>query len=217
MLKVKICGIREAEHAIYASKLHVDYLGFVFVENVRRQLTQDSGFELIQQYRQGIMSNSPELVGLFANQSLKFVNDTVRKCKLDMVQLCGSETPDYWNSIDVPVIKQIRVKQEQNKEITRLGIIESISQILDKNCIPILDHEEKGQLGGTGNAFDWSIIEGLSLEYKFILAGGLKPNNVNLAIEKVKPWGLDVSSGVESNGIKDEKKILEFINKIHGK
>lgn len=217
MLKVKICGIREAEHAIYASKLHVDYLGFVFVENVRRQLTQDSGFELIQQYRQGIMSNSPELVGLFANQSLKFVNDTVRKCKLDMVQLCGSETPDYWNLIDVPVIKQIRVKQEQNKEITRLGIIESISQILDKNCIPILDHEEKGQLGGTGNAFDWSIIQGLSLEYKFILAGGLKPNNVNLAIEKVKPWGLDVSSGVESNGIKDEKKILEFINKIHGK
>ena len=81
----------------------------------------------------------------------------------------------------------------------------------------ILDHEEKGQLGGTGNAFDWSIIEGLSLEYKFILAGGLKPNNVNLAIEKVKPWGLDVSSGVVSNGIKDEKKILEFINKIHGK
>ncbi|MCH2303975.1 MAG: phosphoribosylanthranilate isomerase [SAR202 cluster bacterium] len=216
MPKIKICGIREPQHAIYASKLHVDYLGFVFVENVRRQLTQNSGYELLQKYRQGITSHSPKLVGLFANQSLKFVNNTVQKCKLDMVQLCGEETSDYWKLVDVPVIKQIRVQQEQNKEIAKTNIVENISQILDRKCIPILDHQEKGQLGGTGNAFDWSIIEGLSLKYNFILAGGLKSNNVNLAIEKVKPWGLDVSSGVESNGIKDEKKILEFVNKIHG-
>ena len=217
MPKVKICGIREPKHAIFASKLKVDYLGFVFVENVRRQLTQDVGSDLIQKYRESIISSYSSLVGLFANQSLKFVNDTVNKCKLDMVQLCGSEPPEYWDLIDVPVIKQIKVKKEKNTENSRLKIVEQICQIKDRNCIPILDHQEEGHLGGTGNSFDWSIIEGLSLKYDFILAGGLKSNNVNLAIEKINPWGLDVSSGVEVNGIKDENKILEFVNKIHKK
>ncbi|MBN19049.1 MAG: N-(5'-phosphoribosyl)anthranilate isomerase [Chloroflexi bacterium] len=215
MPRVKICGIKETEHAIYASKLNVDYLGFVFVENVRRQLTQDTAYELIENYREFTLRESPSLVGLFANQSLKFVNDTVRKCKLDMVQLCGAESLDFCKLIDVPVIKQIKVDKELIKNKSK--IIDSIIEVINYGSIPILDHSERGKLGGTGHSFDWSVIEGLSVEYDFILAGGLNPSNVRQAIRKVNPWGLDVSSGIETNGVKDKTKILEFINKIREK
>ena len=190
-------------------------MGFVFVPGVRRNIPVDQAETLISDYKRDILSGSPSLVGLFANQTIEDVNEIVSRCELDYVQLCGDEDSNYWEDIEARVIKQIKVPTNLNDN----EVVDLINLSLDKTvkagAIPLLDRFEEGKLGGTGKVFDWSILQGISEKYDFMLAGGLTPDNVSEAIRVATPWAVDVSSGVEKNGDKDEYLIIEFSKSVN--
>ena len=206
MTHLKICGLRDSRHALVAAESGADLLGFVFVEGVRRQLTPAQGAEIIAQYRRAYGSGGPKLVGLFANQPADFVNRVAADCGLDFAQLCGDERPDYWDRVTPGIIKQIKVRPDAAIERTK----ERVDEVIAAGHRALLDAYEPGHLGGTGTSFDWSIARSIANEHEVVLAGGLTPENVREAIVTVGPWGVDVSSGVETDGIKDEAKIRAF-------
>ncbi len=210
MTRVKICGLRDADSAAAAADAGADYLGFVFVEGVRRQLTPAQGARVIEGYRASRGAGSgPGLVGLFANQPAGFVNEVARECGLDCVQLCGDEGPDYWRLIEPAVIRQVRVRSGAPDAGDRT--IERVEAVLGAGHRALLDSDEPGQLGGTGRAFDWSIARRVAAGRDIVLAGGLTPQTVGDAIRAVRPWGVDVSSGVETGGDKDHAKVRAFV------
>ena len=210
MTKLKICGLRQSDHALAAREAGADFLGFVFVPGVRRQLSEEAAREVIEDYRRRAGHGGPSLVGLFANQPLEEVNQIVESCRLDFVQLCGDEPPEYWASVSARVIKQLRVRQDGPAS----RVIETIGRRLDEvvsgGHLAVLDTHQEGTLGGTGRTFDWSIARSVGRSFDFLLAGGLSPENVEDAIDSAAPWGVDVSSGVETDGVKDPAKIAAF-------
>ena len=210
MTRFKICGLREVEHAVAGARAGASFLGFVFVPGVRRQLTVERARAVIEGYRHVLGGDGPRLVGLFANQTEDEVNTTVRRCGLDLAQLCGDESPDYWGRIDAAVIKQIKVRDAGSKEATVARATEAVQEALDAGAMALLDTYEPGALGGTGRSFDWSVAGAIAAESDVMVAGGLTPSNVQDAIATVRPWGVDVSSGVETDGVKDIAKIVAF-------
>jgi len=218
MTRLKICGLREARHARAAADAGADFLGFVFVPGVRRQLPESEGRRVIDEYRDSHPSGGPKVVGLFANQPLEEVNRMAKSCGLDMVQLCGDELPDYWEQVDVPVIRQIKVRDDGQHDRTTALVTESVAEVVAHGHIASLDSHKSGSHGGTGRKFDWSIASKVAGHHDFLLAGGLDLDNVNDAIESVAPWGVDVSSGVETNAVKDLEKITAFASRVraHG-
>ena len=212
MTLVKICGMGDPATASVAADAGADLMGFVFVEGVRRQLTPERGAAIISGYRKGRRCPGPGLVGLFANQPAGFVNEVARTCRLDFVQLCGDEGPDYWQRMEVAVIRQIKVRMDEPgiDDVTS-RLMEDVNRVRGAGHRPLLDAYEPGQLGGTGSTFDWSIARTVAASRKIILAGGLTPDNVGAAIEMVAPWAVDVSSGVETDGEKDHFKIRAFL------
>jgi phosphoribosylanthranilate isomerase len=215
MTKLKICGLRETDHVQAAVAAGADFLGFNFVPGVRRQLALDRARELIQQYRQHVQPEGPQVVGLFANQSLDDVNDTVRHCGLDMAQLCGDEPPEYWQQVEVPVIKQVKVHDTGHHDAVVSEVLRSVEAVVSHGCVAHLDKHREGSLGGTGQTFDWSIAAEVAERYEFLLAGGLTPENVGQAMSVAGPWGVDVSSGIETEGVKDSAKIARFAEEVH--
>ena len=214
MTRLKICGLREARHAEAAADAGADFLGFNFVPGVRRQLSEEQGKRIIEEYRAGRGAGGPRVVGLFANQPLEEVNRIARSCRLDMAQLCGDEPADYWDRVDVPVIRQIKVRDDGDKERTTAHVIDRAKEVVDQGHVALLDSHRSGSLGGTGRTFDWAIARAVAGHHDFLLAGGLDPENVGEAIESVGPWGVDVSSGVETDGIKDTAKIAAFAEQV---
>ncbi len=214
MTKFKICGLRNANHAIAAAKLGADFLGFVFVPEVRRQVSVQQAKTIVQSYRSVNGNGGPKLVGLFANQTPEQVNSICEYSSLDIAQLCGNESPEYWRQIRVPIIKQIRVKELGSRESTVTDVLCKVEEVVNNGHIALLDNYEKGTLGGTGRCFDWSVAREISEHHDFLLAGGLSPDNVHQAIIESHPWGVDVSSGVETKGIKDPKKIAAFARSV---
>ena len=210
MTKLKICGLRKADHALAAREAGADFLGFNFVPGVRRQLSKEAGREVIEDYRRRTGHGGPSLVGLFANQPLEEVNQIVEDCRLDFAQLCGDEPPEYWQRITAQVIKQIRVRQDgpTSKVIESIG--RRLDEVVSRGHVALLDTHQDGALGGTGRTFDWSIARSLGRSFDFMLAGGLSPENVEDAIGAAAPWGVDVSSGVETDGVKDPARIADF-------
>lgn len=212
MTKVKICGLKKLEHALIATESGADFLGFVFVEGVRRQISSIDAYEIIRQLKENYTGKLPELVGLFANQGSSYVNQVVSQCGLDRVQLCGDEDSKYWSTINSPIIKQVKMDVENEREDILRHIKQKVDEIRDAGHMPLLDSYERGALGGTGKTFDWSMAKLVSGNQRIILAGGLTSDNVNIAINTVQPWAVDVSSGVETDGQKDELKVRNFIN-----
>ncbi len=212
MTVVKICGVRDPVTAAVAADAGADLLGFVFVEDVRRQLTPGDGAAIISRYREARRSPGPGLVGLFANQPAGFVNEVTRACRLDFVQLCGDEGADYWQRMETAIIRQIKVRLDEPGLADITGrLLEDVDLVQRAGHRAMLDAYEPGQLGGTGSTFDWSIARAVAANRKIILAGGLTPDNVGTAIETVAPWAVDVSSGVETDGEKDHSKIWAFL------
>mgnify|MGYP001161283096 FL=1 len=211
----KICGIKDLNSAITATQSGAAFLGFVFVPNVRRNISIDHAEVLISEYKKNISFGSPSLVGLFANQAIEDVNKIVSRCELDYVQLCGDEDSDYWSDIKARIIKQIKVPTNlnDNEVIDLLNL--SLDETVKSGAIPLLDRFEEGKLGGTGKVFDWNILKGISEKYDFMLAGGLTADNVSEAIRIAAPWAVDVSSGVERNGDKDESLIVKFAQSVN--
>ena len=208
-IPVKICGLKSADAAIVASDAGADYLGFNFVEGVRRQLQPEDGIRIITDYRAGRKTqNKPGIVGLFLNQDPDFVNDLSRNAGLDYLQLCGDEDADYISKIELPVFKMVRVKSGSTPD----DLDNLVSPFLDAGHGIVLDRYDKATPGGSGLAFDWSAAEGIADRNRVLLAGGLTPENVQSAIHQLSPWGVDVASGVETNGVKDPVRIKAFIN-----
>ncbi|MBM3956585.1 MAG: phosphoribosylanthranilate isomerase [Gemmatimonadetes bacterium] len=210
--RVKICGLRTAEHALAAADAGADCLGFVFVEGVRRQLQPDLARRLVSAYRAARGPGGPALVGLFRNQPPAWVNDVIRDLGLDFAQLCGDEGPDYAARLAVPAIRQVLVRPDTGPDELR----SRVCGVLETHAMVVLDRFDPHSPGGGGKAFDWRAATGVAPVPGVLLAGGLTPDNVAGAVRLLRPWGLDVSTGVETDGVKDPEKIRAFIAAARG-
>ena len=206
---VKICSLRDADTALSAAKSGADFVGLNFVEGVRRQLKVMEGAAVVARYRLRADRNKypTKFVGLFRNQPADWVNEVSKRVVLDYVHLCGDEDETYMRSMWRPILKQVRIRPG----MTGTALAAEVQNHLDAGRMVVLDHYDEKTLGGAGKTFDWSIAKGIASRDGVLLAGGLDPYNVASAVEMLRPWGVDVSSGVETDGEKDRNKIREFI------
>ncbi len=215
MTRFKICGLRDAPNSLVAAESGADFLGFNFVEGVRRQLEPSEGDEVISEFRMSFDGDAmPKIVGLFANQTAEFVNGVAHRCGLDYAQLCGDEPPEFWNDLAVPVIRQVKVREDLWRSDAVSAATRQVAEALDAGHMALLDKHQPGALGGTGKTFDWNIAREVAPDHAVLVAGGLHPQNVAEAIRIAAPWGVDVSSGVETGGVKDAEKIRAFASAV---
>jgi len=203
LIRIKICGITRKEDALLASKLGAWAVGFIFVKNTPRYISPENAAEIIE-----ILPRNIEKIGVFADISLEKINNIAIETKITKIQLHGKESPEFCENLakltGKEIIKAIRVKSEDDLKL--------ITQYKDKVSFVLLDSYCENNLGGTGKIFDWEIAK-KAKEYgiPIILAGGLNPDNAKQAYEIVKPYALDISSGVEvSKGIKDPEKLRKL-------
>jgi phosphoribosylanthranilate isomerase len=214
MIRLKICGLRDADNAVKAAEAGADFLGFIFVPGARRRVSVDRARAIVEEYRCRHGSGGPRLVGLFADQPADEVDRTARRVGLDLAQLCGDEGPDYWRELSVPIIKQIKVRDQRERDQAVAETLRRVKEVVGHGHLASLDKYHRGAKGGTGRAFDWTIAADVAGRHDFLLAGGLTPENVAEAIATVGPWGVDVSSGVETEGVKDARKIASFADEV---
>jgi phosphoribosylanthranilate isomerase len=142
------------------------------------------------------------------------VKSFAEQCNLDWVQLSGNEPWQYCLQLERPVIKVVRVARNYSHEIICENLTLGSKILAGQPYLFMLDTSAKDKYGGTGKAFDWNQAKIISERFPVIVAGGLNQENVSAAIEMIKPWGVDVSSGVETKGVKDVKKIEQFIKAV---
>ncbi len=196
MVKVKICGLTCVEDALAAVEAGADALGFVFDQG-RHQVTPEQAHAII-----AALPPFVNIVGIFVNEDPSVVCQIADLCWLDTLQFQGDEPPDYCTSFSQRVIKGFKVKDENS--LARLEEYDVAAYLLDSHVA--------GLSGGTGHTFNWELAWGLSTSRPIILAGGLTPANVSRALSMVRPYAVDVSSGVENeSGGKDYQKMVEFV------
>ena len=221
MTLVKICGIKDVANAMAAVEAGADFLGFVFAPSKRR-ITPEKAREIIEAVRRHKPQSGtpiPEIVGVFVNSSIGEVLKIAEYCQLDRVQLSGDESWEYCCEIERPVMKVIHVHGKTRRERSRNDEIRSVVSEIEKGykLIPperltyLLDSRVGNTFGGTGKTFDWKIAAEIAKTFPVIVAGGLTPENVGELVRRVKPFGVDVSGGVETDGKKDALKIKEFV------
>lgn len=195
-MKVKICGITTVEAAEHAVAAGADFIGFVFADSKRR-IDKQKAKEIAS-----VLPSTIKKVGVFVNESPETIEDIAKTVRLDYVQLHGDESPEYCQQLSYPVIKAFQVKAKSD-----------FNDIAAYPCAYYLLDSPAGKYrGGNGETFDWELAKDVTnLEGKVILAGGLHAGNVQQAIAEVHPIGVDVSSGVETDGAKDLEKITAFI------
>jgi len=211
MTRVKICGITEADQALAAAEAGADFIGLVFAPS-KRQVTVDKAGEIILALKR--LPSPPLVVGVFVNTPAHEVNRIAECCRLDWVQLSGDEPWEYCKDIERPIIKAIHVPNQGHEE----EIVDNLSlghKLLNGRAfVCLLDSQVEGSYGGMGQTFDWGLVGQVSKRFPVIIAGGLSTENVDQAIKLVRPWGVDVSSGVETEGVKDVAKIKAFIQAV---
>lgn len=203
---IKICGLRRVEDIEYANLLKPDYIGFIFATS-KRQISKEEA----RQFKE-MLSSEIKTVGIFVNQDIDDIIDISKTASLDVVQLHGDEDQIYVDKLreslkeikrDIEVWKAIRVKNIDSLEEIKSLKVDGI----------LLDTYSKEAYGGLGESFDWDIVRGLKTDTKLILAGGIDENNIKEAKGRVKPDIIDVSSGVETDGFKDYKKMKLLIER----
>ncbi len=204
--KIKFCGLSRPEDIAAAAVLRPDYIGFVFAKKSRRYVTRKLAkdlrkrLEAMQIKMYGVLSTS--VVGVFVNEPVSGVAKLMNDGVIDIAQLHGSEDEDYIASLreltDKPIIKAFRIDTKEDTEKARASGADLI--LLDSGS------------GGTGTAFDWQLLVGMDRDY--ILAGGLDPDNVAEAVSTLHPFGVDVSSGIETDGHKDAAKMKAFAKAV---
>lgn len=200
-VRVKICGITDFKTAMAAVDAGADALGFVFAESPRK---------IDGEKARSIATQLPPFVakvGVFVDAPAEVVRQIVLYCGLDAIQLHGNESPEYCLQVRETgrkIIKAVAVRDYES-----LSLVEHypVDAVLADTFIP-------GKAGGTGKSFNWKYLANNKLSLPLILAGGLAPENVRQAIAEVKPYAVDVSSSVETNGVKDTDKIRAFIRRV---
>ncbi len=202
--RIKICGITRKEDALAIASMGVDALGFIFVEKSPRHVPPDQAAEIVASLPPFVTT-----VGVFVNPSAELVNEVAGACRLDLVQLHGEEPPTLCSSIYRRCMKAIRVRDASD-----LAMIDKYRGLVSGF---LLDTWSREAHGGTGKTFDWRLAaEAVQMaDAPVVLAGGLNPANVVEAVKQVRPWGVDLNSGVEkAPGIKDATLVKEAIDRL---
>ncbi len=208
MKQIKICGLSKPEDIAVVNNLKPEYVGFVFAKSSRKVTKQ------LAMVLKALLDPSIKTVGVFVNESHAEIIEIVGANIIDVVQLHGNEDEEY--------IEKLRqnMSNEIIKSVSVGGSEEGVPNNVDKY---LLDTFSEKEAGGTGKTFDLQLLDNLEINKPFFVAGGLTPENVTEIIDKVKVskhkdlfCGVDISSGVETNGIKDSLKIEKFINEVRG-
>ena len=196
MTKIKFCGLTRVEDIKIANEIFPEFIGFVFAKKSRRYITTEKAAELKKILRREIFS-----VGVFVDEKIEIVADLAKKNIFDLIQLHGAEDENYISELknftDKKIIKAVQIKNADD-----LKLAENFSSdfiLLDSGA-------------GTGKKFDWEILK--NFHQKYFLAGGLNPENISNAIKILNPFAVDVSSGIETDGVKDAEKMKKFIEKV---
>ena len=212
MTWVKICGISDIVSAIAASQAGTDYLGMIFASS-KRQVSLENALKIVAAVRQ--LDSPPQIVGVFVNQPAAEVNQIADYCQLDWVQFSGGESWDYCQQIEIPLIKVFHIDANARHAEIVTEIWKGYRLIIPpKQLICLLDSAVNGAYGGTGTPVNWQMAKAVAEKFSVMIAGGLMPDNVGELLQVIKPWGVDVSSGVETNGKKDVLKIKNFIEVV---
>ena len=193
MTKIKLCGLSRPRDILAANQLRPEYIGFVFAPKSSRYISSGQAWELI-----ALLTPQIRTVGVFVNERIDRVEELLNSGVIDMAQLHGSEAADYIRQLRTrtgkPVIQAFRITSEEDVKRAEHSMADHI--LLDAGA-------------GTGTVFDWSMLQQLRRPY--FLAGGLGLHNVEKAVEELHPYGVDVSSGIETDGFKDPEKMAAFV------
>jgi phosphoribosylanthranilate isomerase len=232
--KVKICGITNLEDALVATQAGADLLGFIFHEPSPRYVAPEAVKDIVSGVKKKVSSikcqvsseanqTLPKFVGVFVNASLEAVSHTLDECRLDLAQLHGDEPPEFVRHFAGCAFKALRPQSLAEAENLLIKYHPS-SFILHPSPTPysllptpyfLIDAYHPTLYGGTSHVTDWTMAANIARRYPIMLAGSLTPTNVAEAIQAVKPWGVDVSSGVEAEkGRKDHEKVREFVKAV---
>lgn len=199
-MKVKICGLKRVEDISYVNQYLPDYVGFVFAGNKRR-ISKELASELRK-----LLNPAIQVVGVFVNESIEVIEQMVNEGVIDIVQLHGDEEEEYvkrLSQLQIPVIRAIRVQSKED-------VIKSQESTAD---YLLFDAFTMGEYGGSGKTFAHKLLSNNKRE--FFLAGGITTKNISQILESVKPYAIDVSSGVETEGFKDPEKISRLMEIVH--
>ena len=198
--RIKICGIKHRDDALKAVECGADAIGLIFVEKSPRYASLTDARVIAES-----MPPFVTIVGLFMDASEETVREALKAVPLTLLQFHGDEKPEFCDQFDVPYIKVLKMRENVN--------VVAFAQEYPNAAGILLDTYSKAG-GGSGQTFDWNLIPE-DMPLPLILAGGLNPDNVASAVETVKPYAVDVSSGIESEpAIKDHKKIEQFIKEV---
>jgi len=211
MTRIKICGIREDTHAIAAAEAGADFIGLVFSPSPR-QVTPAQAEKIAKAVKGS--GCATEIVGVFVNMPVRTVNGIADACLLDWVQLSGDEPWQYCREIIRPVIKAARIGKYQSPEQICANMAIGERTLSAKRHVYLLDSQVKGKYGGSGKTFEWILARQAAARFPVIIAGGITPENVAQVMKTAAPWGIDVSSGVETDGVKNVVKIKALIEAV---
>lgn len=196
MTKIKLCGLSRTRDILAANQLRPEYIGFVFAPKSSRYISSEQAREL-----KALLSPQIRAVGVFVNEGIDRVEGLLNSGVIDLAQLHGSEDADYIRQLRTrtgkPVIQAFRITSEEDVKRAEHSMADHI--LLDAGA-------------GTGTVFDWSMLQQIRRSY--FLAGGLGPENVKGAVERLHPYAVDVSSGIETDGSKDPEKMAAFVTAV---
>ena len=197
-IKIKICGITNEEDALLAVDLGADTLGFIFAESPR-QISPEKARAIIQNLPPFIKT-----VGVFVNEEPGRLKKIQAECGLDLIQMHGYESPEQCRDLMPYSIKALRIKDEKD--------IEGIDKYKGTVRAILLDAYQPGKAGGTGKTFDWSLaVKARETGIPIILAGGLSPENIQEAVTTVKPYAVDINSGIEERPGKKSQELMKLL------
>jgi phosphoribosylanthranilate isomerase len=200
-LFVKICGITRAQDAELASRFGAAAVGFIFWPDSPRSIASEVASRIVEVVPPHVMK-----VGVFVDEDLDVVRHVMDVVGLDVAQLHGHETPEYCRRLGRKVFKAIGMKDNETVDVSQF----------DSDVVMLVDAHDSERYGGTGRPVNWAAAREIAVTRPTILAGGLNPANVKLALESVRPYGVDVSSGVESEpGVKDPVRLKSFFEALH--
>ena len=196
MTKIKLCGLKRPGDIEYVNELNPEYIGFVFAKKSKRYISPKEAEALRKQLNEKIIP-----VGVFVDEDIDIIVDLIRSNVICAVQLHGNESEDYIKALKeitgITIIKAFQIKSQEDIKLANKSLADYV--LLDSG-------------GGSGETFDWSIINKINRPY--FLAGGLTSHNVEIAIGKLNPFAVDASSSLETDGFKDKEKMTAFVNAV---